>query len=367
MTSSDFLDVVVVGDGLVGLACARAASARGLRTALVGRRRPGVASIAAAGFLAPTVDPARGAALAFALDARASYPDFLVRLQEETRHAVPFALEGVLRVPATEREAESMQRAQDPFSRWLSPQDVRAIEPALAAPWGARLHDGDGMVDNVRLVQALEEAVALGGIERYATDATRLQPVDPIVAVALQEGPRLRARQVVVAAGAWASGIPGLPRALAVRPLRGQMMSLRGDLVQRPVFGHGGYLVPRPHEQLVIAGSTSEAVGFAVGTTDEALNAFRRTAAALVPSLARADEVRTWSGLRPMTLDGLPIIGRDPDVPRIVYAAGHSRNGILLAPLTGEAVADLLTESAPSHDLSPFRPERFGGSTGVSA
>jgi glycine oxidase len=145
------------------------------------------------------------------------------------------------------------------------------------------------------------------------------------------------------------------------------MMSLVGAGLQRPVFGYGGYLVPRPHDRLVIAGSTSEAVGFEVGTTDDALLGFRRMAGALVPALARADEARTWSGLRPMTLDGMPVIGRDPDVPRIVYAAGHSRNGVLLAPLTGEVVADLLTDSPTGRDLSPFRPDRFGRGTAVKS
>ncbi len=365
MTSSDFLDVVVVGDGLVGLACARAAAGRGLSTALVGRRRPGLASTAAAGMLVPTVDPARGAALAFGLTARDGFPAYLAQLHADTGHVIPCTFDGVLRVPSSEREAAVMQREDDPHSRWLASREVAELEPALAAPLGARHHEGDGVVDNVRLLQALDEAVALGGVARYLSDATRLQPVDPIVAVALDGGPRLRAHQVVVAAGAWAGGIAGLPRTLPVRPLRGQMMSLAGDGLRRPVFGCGGYLIPRPHDRLVLVGGTSEAVGFAVGTTDEALRAFRQTAGTLVPTLARADEVRTWSGLRPMTLDGLPIIGRDPDVPRIVYATGHSRNGILLAPLTGEVVADLLTDSAPGHDLSPFRPERFGAGIGV--
>lgn len=365
MTSSDFLDVVVVGDGLVGLACARAAAARGLTTALVGRRRPGVASIAAAGMLVPTVDPPHGAALSFALAARDAFPDFLERLQADTGHGVPCSFDGVLRVPASGREAEAMQREPDPHSRWLSAPEVAAIEPALAAPLGARLHEADGVVDNVRLVQALDDAIALGGVARHVADATRLQPVDPIIAVALDRGPRLRARQVVLAAGAWGAQIPGLPRPLAVRPLRGQMMALAGDALRRPVFGHAGYLIARPHDRLVLVGGTSEAVGFSVGTTDDALLGFRRTAAALVPSLARADEVRTWSGLRPMSMDGLPIIGRDPEVPRLLYATGHSRNGILLAPLTGEVVADLLTDRPPSLDLSPFRPDRFGTAQGL--
>lgn len=367
MTSSDFVDLLVLGDGLVGLSCARAAAARGLATCLVGRRRPGVASAAAAGFLAPTIDPPKGSAFTFMREGRERYRSFVEELRSVTGHEIPFALDGILRVAPGELEAATMRAAADEASPWLAPEDVARLEPALHAPHGARFHAADGVVDNQRLLRALDEAVALGGIPRLNAEVQRIRMVGPHVSVAMDDGRAVRCRQLVLAGGAWQSLVEGLPRPLPVLPLRGQMMSLAGSPISRPVFGLGGYVVPRPGDAQVLVGSTSEAVGFTLGTTDTALAGFREVAARLVPSLARADEVRTWSGFRPMTYDALPIIGRDPDNPAILYACGHSRNGILLAPITGDAIAALAAGTAPAHDLSPFSITRFPGSQTVTA
>lgn len=369
MSSSDF-DVVVLGDGIVGLSCARAIAQRGHRTCLVGRRRPGVASVAAAGFLAPTVEPARGRAFPFTLAARDIYRSFLDELHAETGRNVPFALDGVLRVAASEREAATLAKSASPSIPWLSPAELAELEPALHAPFGGCLHAGDGMVDNQRLLQLLDASVEARGISRHHTQATRVELTGDDALLRLESGDQLRCRHLVVAAGAWSANLAGLPRPLPIRPLRGQMMSLAAPSppsppLARPVFGHGGYLVPRTIDRQLFVGSTAEAVGFTAGTTDAALTSFREVATRLAPSLARADELRTWSGFRPMTLDGLPIIGPDPDVPALLYACGHSRNGILLAPLTGDVVASLIDGQVPVHDLSPFSMSRFASGAAV--
>lgn len=365
MTSSEILDVVVLGDGLIGLASARACAARGLSACLVGRRRPGLGSAAAAGFLAPTIDPVRGDALAFTLAARARYASYLDELHAVTGRVIPFALDGILRVPATERDAAALAATTDDMSQWLSATDVAHLEPALVAPLGARFHHDDGMVDNQRFLQALDEAVALGAVARIDGEASRVEMVGSMVAIELDGGRRLRARHVVIATGAWAPLLHGVPRNIPVRPLRGQMMALSGAPISRPVFGYGGYLIPRAVDRQVYVGSTSEAVGYELGTTDAALSGFRTLAGRLVPALGRADEVRTWSGLRPMTFDGLPIIGPDPDYPAVIYACGHSRNGILLAPLTGEVVGAIVSGETVAFDLSPFSISRFSTGMGV--
>ncbi|MEP7383714.1 MAG: FAD-dependent oxidoreductase [Gemmatimonadota bacterium] len=368
MSSSDFYDIVVLGDGIVGLACARATAARGLATCLVGRRRPGVASIAAAGFLAPTVEPVRGRAFQFTLSARDRYRSFLDELRDVTGLEVPFALDGVLRIAATEREAATLAKSADSSTHWRSASEIAELEPALHAPFGGLVHAGDGMVDNQRLMGVLDAAVAAQAIPRHDAQATRVELVGDEAVLHLDTGARIRSRHLIIAAGAWAPHLPGLPRPLPIRPLRGQMMALAAaPALRRPVFGHGGYVVPRTAQRQVMVGSTAETVGFTTGTTDAALAGFRVTATRLVPSLARADEVRTWCGFRPMTLDGLPIIGADPDAPAILYAAGHSRNGILLAPLTGDVVAALAAGDPPGHDLSPFAMSRFSRPAGVKS
>jgi glycine oxidase len=127
--------------------------------------------------------------------------------------------------------------------------------------------------------------------------------------------------------------------------------------VSRVTFGRDGYIVPRAGR--TIAGSTMEAAGFDARTTDDAIAALRAMARAVCPPLDAAREVGRWSGLRPITPDLRPIIGRDPDRPGVIYACGHSRNGVLLAPLTGDCVAALVAGAEPAHDLTPFAAARF--------
>jgi glycine oxidase len=328
--------------------------------------------VAAAGFLAPTVEPARGRAFPFTLAARDRYRSFLEELRAETGRDVPFALDGVLRVAASEREASTLAKTASLAIQWLTPAELSDLEPALHAPFGGCLHTGDGMVDNQRLLELLDNSLDARGVQRQHAQATRVELSGGGALLRLDSGEQLRCRRLVVAAGAWSANLPGLPRPLPIRPLRGQMMSLAAPsapspALDRPVFGHGGYLVPRSVDRQIFVGSTAEAVGFTTGTTDAALASFREVATQLAPSLARADELRTWSGFRPMTLDGLPIIGADPKLPAIVYACGHSRNGILLAPLTGDVIAALIDGEEPSHDLAPFGMSRFASPRAVSS
>ncbi len=359
MSSSDGSDVVVIGDGLVGLCCAYTLVGLGARVHLVGRRRHGFASSAGAGLLAPTIEAASGEAGIFALAARDRYRSYLGELEARTGIAVPLDPDGILRVASSDAEAISLRAQSNETTHWLTQSEVAALEPNLSAPHGALHHARDGMVDNIRLLAALESAVTVGGVLRLAADAVRLDFSNDVAVVETGVGTRIRCQQVVLAAGAWSRLIDGLPRPLPVIPLRGQMMALAGVHVRRPVYGFGGYLAPRHAEGFTIAGSTSESVGFTVATTDSALAEFRRVAAALVPDMQRADEIRSWAGLRPMTMDGLPILDRDPEIPSLIYACGHSRNGILTAPLTGEVVGALVSGAEVPYSLAPFAMSRF--------
>ncbi|MEO6444783.1 MAG: FAD-dependent oxidoreductase [Gemmatimonadaceae bacterium] len=359
MSSSDSTDVVVVGDGIVGLACARSLAALGASVVLLGRRRPGFASAAAAGLLAPTIESAPGPAFAFAVAARDRYRGYLDELESSSGIHVPMDLDGILRVPAHDAEVDSLKAEAGTHARWISSKEVGALEPALAASLGALLHAQDGMVDNIRLLSALEAAIDAAGVTRQTADADRLDFSGTNPVVELSNGDRLRCGHVVLAAGAWVGQLKGLPRPIPVAPLRGQMLALAVAPVRRPVYGFGGYLAPRHRDGFTVVGSTSESVGYAVGTTDAALRDFREVAASLAPRLARADELRSWSGLRPMTTDGLPILDRDPDQQALIYACGHSRNGILMAPLTADVVATLIAGREPSLSLAPFRISRF--------
>lgn len=358
MTSSERPDVAVIGDGLVGLCVARSIASTGRRVLLTGRRQEGFASTAAAGLLAPTIEAGSGDTLRFALAARDRYTSFLAELREETDVEVPIRFDGILRLPNSESDRELLAREAGAFARWLSSAEAAELEPALAAPLGALWNDQDGMVDNIAMLGALERSAVRLGVLRRAGEVTALSQSHHSVELSLNDGGRISCGMVVIAAGAWAARLDGLPRPLPVTPLRGQMLALAGVSLRRPVYGMGGYLAPRLEQGITIAGSTSEEVGFSPGTTPEALARFTELAGTLVPGIAPAP-LRSWSGLRPMTPDGFPIIGPDPDVPTVVYACGHSRNGILMAPLTGDVVAAHLAGAETPHGATAFSILRF--------
>ena len=163
---------------------------------------------------------------------------------------------------------------------------------------------------------------------------------------------------VVVAGGAWSSLIEGIPFAASVRPVRGQLIAYDAIGLRHVVYGPRGYLVPRVNLQTV-AGSTMENVGFDSTTSLEGLARIRAASEEIAPALSIAPVQTSWAGLRPVTPDLLPILGKDPEWPSVIYACGHSRNGILLAPLTGDVVASMLAGEPVEHDLSQFRPDRF--------
>jgi glycine oxidase len=140
--------------------------------------------------------------------------------------------------------------------------------------------------------------------------------------------------------------------------MRGQMLALAAAPLTHVVYGPHGYLVPRGGTH-TLAGSTMERSGFDASTTDQAIAEIRTMANTLCPSLATAPTAAVWAGLRPVTPDFLPIIGHDPDYPSLLYACGHSRNGVLLAPLTADCVAALAVGEPSPFSLSSFTVDRF--------
>ncbi len=378
-------DVVVIGGGVVGLATAAALGERGARVTLLEERREGLASTAAAGMLAPTMERASAgsAAHAFALAARDLYPSYLAALEELTGIRVPLNREGVLELVVDEASAESRRTAMaaeagaaaasrnaaaeasraGPGSaacgEWIDGARLRSLEPELAPVAGAVLYPGDGAVDNVVLVRALEALVAAStSVTVIGEGARSLSFEGHGAAVTLGSGGRLECSTVVLAAGAWSPLLEGLPRSLPVEPVRGQAISLSAAPVRHVTYGPRGYIVPREGTRTVV-GATMEHVGFDTGKTAEVATRLATVAREMAPAFGRARTLDHWSGLRPITPDLLPIIGRDPLHPALIYACGHSRNGILLAPLTGECVADIAMGRAAPLDVTPFEVTRF--------
>jgi glycine oxidase len=312
----------------------------------------GAASSAAAGLLAPTIGRLSRTAAPFYLASLDRYPDLLESLREFDPGLS--ILHGLIEVVS-----ENPIRPLGTSSKSLSTDDVARIEPSLSAPSGALLHERDGAIDNVRLVGALRRAVT-------AHPRIRLIAANPAEAVAtdgrgavvfLASGARVETRRVVLAAGAWSSRIRGLPRPLPVSPLKGQMLALDATCLRHAVMGDDVYLVPRERE--IAVGATTEDAGFDTATTSEAIDRLRAAAASICPELDGARVVRAWAGIRPATPDMLPILGPDPDAPWLLYACGHSKNGILLAPATAVAIAAMAQDKQPEWDLAAFSISRF--------
>jgi glycine oxidase len=264
-------------------------------------------------------------------------------------------LEGLIELTETveERFVPSHARA-----RVLVPSELSALEPALASASKALLHPRDGAIDNIRLLAALRGAVAAqSGVAVEVGTVVDVDFGSTRNVVRTSSGESWSAKAIVLAAGAWAPQIDGLPRPLPVSPLKGQMIALRGSPLRHPVMTPDVYIVPRGAETAV--GATTERAGFDLATTGPAIAELRAGAVRACPALAQAPLDRAWAGLRPATPDMLPILGPDPEQPSLLYACGHSKNGILLAPATAEFVVAQVTGDQTDLDGSPFSITRF--------
>jgi glycine oxidase len=351
-------DVLIVGGGLIGLACAAAAAERGLSVLVVGHERNGQASLAAAGMLAPSIERAAGTADAFGIAARDRYPGYVDWLRERCGISVPLNREGIIQVAISEAGVRGLRGAMSPHAEWLDALELHEREPGLKHGLGGIFHANDGAVDNVRLYEALHAIVRAERRIAMVDDAVVEISFADHVQASGQHGAVYRADRGVVAAGAWSNSIGGLPRPIPVEPVRGQMISYPGLPLTRAVYGPTGYVVPRANGHTLV-GSTHEHVGFESATTPEGIDRLRRTAAEIIPELAVREPSAAWAGLRPMSADLHPVLGVDPDEPRLIYATGHSRNGVLMTPLTGDCVAAILTGDPMPIDIEAFSIGRF--------
>jgi glycine oxidase ThiO len=343
---------------LIGLAAAAALAERGVSVAVIGEHHVGEASPAAAGMLAPSVERAAGPAHDFAVAARDRFPDYLALLAERTGIEVRLNRLGILQVSLSEKGIKGLKKTALPTSRWLDAGELRDLEPALAHAVGAMYNPDDGAVDNTRLLSALQRyALTSQHITTVDDTVIEVEPLRSGATLKTKSGASHAATHIVIAAGAWTGQIRGARLAHSVHPARGQLVSYSMTPLRHVAYGPQGYLVPRGDS--TIGGSTMENVGFDAATTEDGITKVRSAAEEICPTLYASGKVRAWAGLRPVTPDMLPLIGRDPKHQSLIYACGHSRNGVLLAPLTGDLIADLVTGTPLSYDLSQFRPDRF--------
>ncbi|HEY8256098.1 MAG TPA: glycine oxidase ThiO [Gemmatimonadales bacterium] len=360
-------DVAIIGGGPVGAACARELALAGRRVVLLeqGGDR-GQAWRAAAGMLAPQIeaDP-DDPTLEFGLAGREHYPGLAAALLETTGIDIGLWREGIARIAADEEEAGDLksrvawQRQQSHLSDWLDADEVRARWPWLAPTAGALWAPLEGALDPEKLVQALRADAVRAGTRIIEDTAIGVEQRGDRAVGVIGQRDRYAAGDVVIAAGAWSALLEGIPRPVAIAPVRGQMAALPWPAGARPaiVYGRGCYMMARGDEAIV--GSTMEYVGFRSEVSPAGLARIFTSVTDLCPMLDRAQVHRTWAGLRPMTPDGHPIIGGEPRLHGLWYATGHGRNGILLAGITGVIVRQLLSGESPGENLQSFLPDRF--------
>src|SRR5213594_3380344 len=363
------VDVAIVGGGAVGAACARAAALRGLEVAIFEPGPdPAAASPASAGMLAAQIEPADDVLVALLVRARDSYEQLAPALRETTGIDIGFWRSGIAAVAfdeaAADRLKEEVARQRQAGLRcdWLDGDEVRERWPGAAPDCaGALFAPEDGALDPQALTRAcLADARRLGSTLR-AEAVTAVETADGFVTGVVIASGKTASEHVVLAAGVWSPRVSGLPRPLLVYPVHGQLATtIWPATTPRAILYHDhGYVLARAADAEL--GSTMKRAGFDCRVTNDGLAQIFRGAVRLLPALASQGVAvqRMWAGLRPVTPDGRPIIGPDPEIARLWYAAGHGRNGILLTALTGEVIADLITRGETDVGIEPLRADRF--------
>jgi glycine oxidase len=375
------LDGVIVGGGVIGLACAWRAARRGLRVRVLERDRPGAgASGVAAGMLAPVGEATWGEEqlLQLALLSHATWPRFAAELAATANSEPGFLELGALHVALDRDEAEVLRRrfelmqSHELAARWLRPRDARGLEAGLSPRFSAAVHaPHEAAVDPRALLEALRRAGEAEGAEIFDRSEVREALLDQgrLAGVRTVDGDEHRAEWTVLATGAWSGEARWLPREARppVRPVKGQIVTLRGPagtpVCERIVVSERVYVVPRLDGR-VIVGATVEEQGFDTRVTAGGVHELLREAYRVLPDIAELELAEAVAGLRPGSPDNAPLIG-ESEFEGLLLATGHYRSGILLAPATAEAIAEILGGDDPETDLAAFSPARFAREAAV--
>jgi glycine oxidase len=363
-------DVLILGGGIVGCAIAEELSRRGARVTLADPRGIGRgATQASAGMLAPFTEGLHDPLLqTLGTESLEMFGPLIERLQSDGQDLV-YGRNGSIDVALDDATAASLAARADDLSKagiahqLLDGTTARGLEPSLATDATAALIiDTQGFAGVSQLAEALWQSAEMRGATLVAEAARRIVPGHGTVRVELESLAR-DVPHVVLATGCWSGGIDlaGAPP-LPVRPVRGQLLALRwpdGDLPRRTVWGPRCYAVPWPDGTLLV-GATVEEVGFDERSTVAGVHDLLAAVSELMPRARNAALSGVRVGLRPGTPDDRPIIGASRRIEGMVYATGHYRNGVLLAPITARIVADLVEGKVPAAALDACAPERFG-------
>jgi glycine oxidase len=362
-------DVIIIGAGVQGCSVGLRLAQAGKDVLLLERSIPGAeASSAAGGILSPGVEAVEpGPFFDLGRASLARYEPLVRELEQTTGIHVGYRRNGTLEVALDDEHARILAARAERSAASGIPAEIlddletRRLEPGISARTrGALYFPDEASLEPPLLARALESATRAAGarfqpglVQRIVHEGGRVVGVE-------HESGRIDADAVVLAAGAWSLLVPGhgLPEG-AVRPVRGQVAVLetRPPLLSRVVFSDKGYVVPRADGR-VLCGATMEEAGFQKAVTAGGLRQVLDLAIEIAPGLAGAPIVATWSNFRPLSPDGWPVLGAAP-FPGLFYATGHGRNGILLAPITGDAVSAAVLGDPLPVDLTPFSAARL--------
>lgn len=363
-------DVIVIGGGVIGTTSAWKLAKTGRRVLLLERQRCGAeASSAAAGMLGAQLEVSEpGSFYHLCLESRSLYQAFVDELYETTGIDAQLTHNGILQLAYSEKEVDALQtrmqwqRENGSRAEWLSHTDVAAQESTLSTSHGALLLPDDGNVNAPLLVSALEAAVkrhcrVVEGVE--VTDIQRdvhghYTVVTPTVNYASES--------IVIATGAWASRLlrPFAPQCVT-QPVKGQLLSIRprnGQQLHRTVFNNHSYMVPKRDGTIIVGATEDRVAGFNRDVVIDAIAYLLATAGRIAPGLCDAVFERSWTGIRPGTSDDRPWIGELPEFPGLHVAVGHFRNGILLAPVSGDMIVQAMDGQSWPHHWQAFHAGR---------
>jgi glycine oxidase len=372
--ANETASVVIIGGGVIGLSIARALALRGVSDVmLIERASPGAeASYAAGGILAPQAEADRADDFfRLACQSRDMYPAFAALLLEETGTDIELDTTGTLYVSLTEHDQEEIEERYEWQTRAglsvekLTKEEARRLEPCISETIrGALRFPLDIQVENRRLLVALIAANKKLGVRLITNTNVESVRIEHgrVEGVETSRG-SVSTRGVVMAAGSWTSFITTSDAPLPpvrIEPVRGQMVCFEANprIARHVLYSPRGYLVPRVDGRL-LAGSTSERAGFERCVTAKGLHSILSHALEIAPAISGLPVTDTWAGLRPRAEDDLPVVGPCAEIEGLLYATGHYRNGILLAPLTGELIAEAIAGNVHSDLLSSFAPDRF--------
>lgn len=362
-------DVVIAGAGLIGSAIALELAQAGLRVGVFDSQEPGKeASWASAGILSPAPEsPAMIPLVPLGKASMALYPGFVENVEEisglQTGYRRKGTLNGILAAHAREElnTTVALHRGLGLAAEPLSAAEARELEPALSEEIAAGvLRPEEASIDNRALTVAVQKAAAQSGAQFFPGKGAEAIRREGNRCLGVKTGgENVAADCTIVASGCYSARIVGAGEYAPVRPAKGQMISLRcaGVKIERVLWSEHIYLVPR-NDGRILAGATVEYVGFDKTVTAGGVQKLLSAAMELVPGLEAGQIEETWAGLRPDTPDHLPILG-PADAEGLLFATGHFRSGVLLAPVTAKLMREWVVNKSVSADLSRFSPMRF--------